>query len=341
MLRRSLIAAGMAGVLVLGTSSMAGATAGAAANRLAGADRYATARAIATNTFTQATVAIIASGVAYPDALSAAYLSGAEQAPVLLTQPDKLTAGITDTLKALNVKGVQIVGGTSAVSGKVATDLQAAGYTVDRLAGINRYETSRKIAELLPKESVGKYGAGSAAIVVTGEAFPDALSAGPMSASQGVPIVLTNTAGLHDQAKAALTDLGIQQVIILGGTSAVSAESEKQITDMGIAVKRVAGVNRQATAAAMAELERADLNYPLTKVELARGDDFADALAGGARGGHVFAPILLTAVSTLGSDARAFISANNATISAVDVLGGTSAVSDAVANDAVAAAQGQ
>ena len=54
----------------------------------------------------------------------------------------------------------------------------------------------------------------------------------------------------------------------------------------------------------------------------------------------MFAPILLTAGATLGSDARTFIKANTATIKTIDVLGGTAGISDAVAADAVAAAKG-
>ncbi|MCU1488497.1 MAG: putative internalin, partial [Actinomycetia bacterium] len=338
MLRRPLVAASLAGALLLGAATSAGATGGAVANRLAGSDRYVTARAIGTATFTSSTVAILAGGESFADALPAAYLSGAEAAPLFLTPPGGLPTGLVNTLNDLKVDGVQIVGGTTAVSENVVTQLEAAGFAVERLAGANRYETARKVAELLPVQAVGKFGAGAAAIVVTGESFPDALAAGPMSASQGLPILLTNSAGLHDQAKAALQSLAIKQVLIIGGTGAVSQSSEDQIKALGIAVRRIAGPSRQATAVAVAKVEVGELNYPLNRVLLARGDSFADALAGGTRGGKVFAPILLTGGAALGTDARTYIKANTATIATIDVLGGSAAVSDAVANDAVAAA---
>jgi putative cell wall-binding protein len=335
-----LLTAGVAGALVLGSAGMASATSAAVANRLAGTDRYVTARAIGSATFTASTVAILAGGESFADALPAAYLSGAEAAPLFLTPASGLPTGLVTTLNDLKVDGVQIVGGTSAVSANVVTQLEAAGFAVERLSGANRYETARKVAELLPPQAVGTFGAGKAAIVVSGDTFPDALAAGPISASQGLPILLTNPAGLHDQAKAALQSLGIKQVLIVGGTGAVSASSEAQIKALGIATRRIAGPTRQATAVAVAEVERGELSYPLTRVELARGDSFADALAGGTRGGKVFAPILLTAGATLGAEARGFIKANTPTIAFVDVLGGTGAVSDAVAADAVAAAKG-
>jgi putative cell wall-binding protein len=338
---RSLLVAGLAGALLLASPGVAGATSDAVANRLAGTDRYITARAIGTATFTESTVAILAGGESFADALPAAYMSGAEQAPLFLTPPGGLPAGLVNTLNGMKVDGIQIVGGTSAVSAKVVTELENAGFAVERLAGNNRYETSRKIAELFPPQTVGSFSAGKAAIVVSGESFPDALSAGPLAASNNFPILLTNPGGLHDQTKAALQSLGIKQVLIVGGTGAVSASSEAQIKALGIAVRRIAGASRQATSALVAEVARGELSYPLTRVELARGDSFADALAGGTRGGKVFAPVLLTAGATLGADARNFIKANTATINVVDVLGGTGGVPDAVANDAVAAAKGQ
>jgi putative cell wall-binding protein len=340
-MRRPVIAAAIAGALLLGSAGVASATEDAVANRLAGPDRYVTARAISTSTFSAPeTVAIIAGGESYADALPAAYLAGAEDSPMFLTPPGALPAGLLDTLDDLKVEGVQIVGGTSAVSEHVVSQLEDHGLAVDRLAGTDRYETARKIAELLPPEAVGTFGAGRAAIVVSGESFADALAAGPLSASNGFPILLTNPGGLHNQAVAALKSLAIKQVLIVGGTGAVSTSGEDQIKALGIAVRRVAGASRQATAVAVAEVARGELQYPLDRVELARGDGFVDALVGGVRGGKVLAPVLLTAGDALGSDARDFIKANTATVKFVDVLGGSGAVSAAVAADAVAAAKG-
>jgi lactocepin len=341
MRRRPFLAGALAGALVLGVAGTASATGDAVANRLAGPDRYVTARAIATSAFTAPkTVALLAGGESFADALPAAYLSGAEDSPLFLTPPGGLPAGLLNTLDDLKIDGIQVIGGSAAVSANVVKQLEAHGLSVERLSGNDRYETARKVAELLPPQAVGDFGGGKAAIVVSGASFPDALAAGPMSSSQGLPIILTNPQGLHNQAKAALQSLAIKQVLIVGGTGAVSKSSEDQIKALGITTRRIAGATRQATAALMAEVTRGELQYPLDRVELARGDSYADALAGGTRGGKVFAPILLTSGTTLGAEARDFIKANTATIKTIDVLGGTGAVSDAVVADAVAAAKG-
>ena len=80
--------------------------------RLAGPNRYATAAAIASDAFPAgATTVYLASGVAFPDALTASALGAAAGAPVLLTAPNALPAETTAALTALHPRDVVIVAG--------------------------------------------------------------------------------------------------------------------------------------------------------------------------------------------------------------------------------------
>jgi putative cell wall-binding protein len=82
--------------------------------RLAGADRYGTAAAIATDRFGAATQVVLATGGAFPDALAAAPYARWQQAPVLLTGGclPPVTLGF---LRGHGWADVTVVGGTSAV----------------------------------------------------------------------------------------------------------------------------------------------------------------------------------------------------------------------------------
>ena len=336
------LAAALAVALVGGVASSAGATTTATPNRLAGVDRFHTARVIAEQTFPSgSSVAMLASGRDFPDSLAAAFLSGMAQRPVLLTEPTVLSPGVTDTLDAMGIEGVQVLGGASAVSDVVLQQLRDLGYTVERLtAGEDRYHTARLIAEFLPPEVIGDFGAGRAAFIVTGTDYPDALAAGPLSASQGIPILLTEGGSLNEHARAALTSRGIEQALIVGGIGAVSQTVEDQIDAMGIAVRRISGPHRQGTALALARVAEGELSYPTERVLLARGDGFADALAGGPRGGRLFAPILLIESATaLGPSATEFIRDFRDRIQVVEALGGTSAVPDPILDAALAVAR--
>lgn len=345
-MRRPILAAGLAGALLLGSAGLAGATADATANRLQGPDRYQTSVAVAkaTPSFANRTVALIASGSAPADALAASYVSGASIAPLLLVERDRVPASVMTALVDLNVEGVIMVGGGEVLTANVRTQLENAGYGVERINGPNRFETARMLAELLPKEAVGTFGAGPAAFLVRGDVFADALAAGPLSASQGMPILLTTSGTLHPSARTALTNLAIKQVVLLGGPGIISQAVEDDLVAMGIAVRREFGATRQDTAVKLARIAVGELQFPLTRVLLARGDapDFADALAGASRGGQVFAPLLLTTgVETVGSATRDYIAENTATIATVDILGGTDAISAGAEAAAVASARGQ
>jgi putative cell wall-binding protein len=339
--RRTVVAAAVAIGLTAFAADPVGATSDASPARFAGPTRIETARLIADATFPQATVAIVVGSRSISDALSASYLSGAGLLPVYLTDPDHVSPGIIESMQAKGVQGIEIIGGTAAVSDVVKFELGGAGFQVDRIAGNDRYETAAAVARLVPAEAIGEFEAGRAAIIAAGDAFADAVAAGPMSGTQKMPILLTQTSALPAVTVAALTDLGIEQVLIVGGTAAVSTSVENHITGMGIPVRRIAGPHRQGTAFQIALVEWGELNYPISTVMIARGDVYADALAGGSRGAAIFAPILLVdAPDSLGVPASDFIRDHSDTIETVEALGGTGAIADSVLAQAVAVARG-
>lgn len=325
---------------VMAVAASAAATSAASSTRLAGANRFETAQRVTTATFDAANVALLVTGANYPDALAASYLAGISGSPILLTDPSTLSDGVIPTLETLGISGVYAIGGEGAISTGVLNELRAAGFVVDRIAGENRFSTARQVAELTGTEPIGEFMAGRAAIVVNGLGFADALAAGPLAAGHGMPVLLTTPDALHPDAENALLNLDIEQVLIIGGTGAVSTETAARIFSLGIDVRRIAGDSRQETAAEAAEVTLGELGFPADRVLLARSDSFADALAGGIRGGFVLAPILLTAdVDDLGQAAAGFIVAHKDTIETIEALGGTAGISDAVLANAVSLAR--
>ena len=323
--------------------------------RIGGSDRYATSAQVAQATFPAPNPNIIlASGLNFPDGLASAGFAGAANAPVLLTDPNNLPGVTQNALGAIfgssATKTVHIVGGEAAVSAGVAAQVTALGYTVNRVSGANRYETAAAIATfqstLAPVGITTVSGVAlRTAFVATGENFPDALSGGAPAFKGKHPILLTATASLPAATSAALTNLSVQRVILLGGEAAVSAAVATEIAALGtgIRVDRIAGSNRGATAAALASLDVATLanggfdfynlaasqacngaGNPLSNVALiVSGSGFADALSAGPHAGVCNAPILIA-----GSPSTAtFLTANTAKVGVVRAIGGPAAVS--------------
>jgi uncharacterized repeat protein (TIGR02059 family) len=310
-----------------------------ALTRQAGADRYATAAQIATSTFGTADNVLIASGETghYADALTGNFLAGSKGAPVLLTTGKTLSPAAKDALATLKAKNVTILGGEAAVSKAVADALTAAGYTVNRLGGNSRYETSKAIAEA--GGTVGSLeGKGNGAIVASGLNFPDALVAGGLAFAGKLPVEITDPNKLSTETSDSLTSKGIKHVAIIGGNTAVSPAVEAAIVAKGITVTRLQGGNRYLTATAVANYATgvSGLGFSKSLVDLATGADFADALVGGPSAGKDKAPLVLAvSASTLGADTTKYLTDNSATLTGGKVFGGQNAVSDA----AVTAAQ--
>jgi len=150
--------------------------------------------------------------------------------------------------------------------------------------------------------------------VVNAQSFPDALSAAPMAAFNGAPVLLTGKESLDPIVSSAIQGgaLGITDVVIVGGTAAISEGVETSLKGLlgPSRVLRLAGSSRYETSKEFAvwatganvgdtfvgtsgspvALRALDFN----RIGVASGENFPDALAGGVFCGLSRAPILLT-----------------------------------------------
>jgi subtilisin family serine protease len=338
--------------------------------RLSGTDRYETAARIFGAAFGcgqgGTASAVLARGDAFADALAGSYLAGSRDTGVLLTSTGSVPAATLSALRDSGAGTVYLLGGVAAISHAVADQLagtpsyacdgmRGADLKVVRVSGVNRFDTARRTAEQPGAGAVGTADLGSGtplrtAIVASGLGFADALAAGPLSYGgagspaqgdgRGFPTLLTSPDALAPEAEAALSSLGIEQVIVPGGTAVVSPAVVSRLQALDIRVVRLAGSNRTETAAIVAQFGVDRLGFSSSAVTLARGDAFADALAGGAYSGNRAVPLLLTAGPTkLGEATRAYLHRHSNTTPSVTAFGGDGAISAATLAEAVDALQ--
>ena len=340
--RRAGVLVATAGIIAggLGLLPQASATPDAKSQRFSGFDRYETAVDISKHSYTSATDAVIASGEGYADALAASYLAGQKAAPILLVKKAEVPSITATELEGLGVKTVWLIGGTNAISTAVETQLKAK-YTVNRVFGADRYETAKAVATtagLTP----GTYKNDKAAIVASGENYPDALAGGAVAYGKKLPLLLTQSATLPTPTCDAVKSLAIKRVILLGGAVAVTpavATSLATCAGTGATVERVGGANRADTAAKVGELALSDLGFKNTEVVVASGNGFADALAGATYAGKNLFPILL--MGSVPPETAAFVKNHNSTIAMVTALGGTAAIPQADIDSLVTTAKCQ
>ncbi|MBN2840086.1 MAG: cell wall-binding repeat-containing protein [Coriobacteriia bacterium] len=306
-------------------------------DRLSGDDRYLTAMAIVADTFGEAEAAVVASGENFPDALSASGLAGALGGPLVLVRRDSIPAGLITQLTGLGVRDVYLVGGEGVISPAVAGLFTGAGFTVKRVAGDDRYETSSAIAYEIADIRGVRFG--DDAFVARGDDFPDALAVAPLAAGSSRPILLTRTGDLPPVIAGTITDLGLESLSIAGGTGAVSEDVEEDLEAIALHVSRLAGGDRYATAVAVAHWGVYAGLASWDHVGIASGTNFPDALAGGIASGRHGGVLLLTAPTALSPATAARLTSEAGKVSKAVVYGGPGAVTENV-RSAIATALG-
>ncbi len=93
------------------------------------------------------------------------------------------------------------------------------------------------------------------AILATDNTFQDATSASSLSYFEHLPILITNPTSLSTQALTGLLDLGIQQVIEVGGPIAIADSVNAQLAAENISVLRIAGTDYTDTSVQLADFE--------------------------------------------------------------------------------------
>ncbi|WP_336248639.1 trypsin-like serine protease [Stomatohabitans albus] len=209
---------------------------------------------------------LIAGECAWSDALAATSL--AQDAPLLLTDPNTLEPEVANELSRLGTKKVLIIGGTQAVSPAVETALKARGLEPVRVQGPSRVGT----AALLAKAVVGVTG-GTKTLLARAypapggspsQAFADSLAAAYYAPLTRTPILLSATNDLSPETVDALQVLKPKHVELLGGSSALSPSIEHTIRFSASTnnVTRVNGASRADTAAKLARSLFASNNKP-------------------------------------------------------------------------------
>jgi SpoIID/LytB domain protein len=298
--------------------------------RIADADRYATAVAIAKSTFPSATTALLARGDgadSFADGLAANYLGGVQSAPTLLAKADELPAVTLQALKDLGVKTVHLLGGTGALSANVESALQSNGFTVDRISGDDRFATAAAVARAGGSGSIGTIDSQPTAVLSSGRSYPDALAAGGIVYALHYPQLLSEPGSLPAATASALKDLGIKHVILTGGTGALATGVDDAVKALGITTERIAGATRYETAVNLATTTINRL-FASSQVDVATGESFPDALTGGSHAGRTRSLVLLTQHSAVPSTTCSFLQARGASITSGHIFGGTGAVDD-------------
>ncbi|HET7685912.1 MAG TPA: cell wall-binding repeat-containing protein, partial [Candidatus Limnocylindria bacterium] len=293
-----------------------------AAPRVGGVDRYDTAaRLSATRHAAGVPVAYVATGEAFPDALTGGPAAAVGGGPLLLTRAGSLPGSTATELARLRPGRIVVLGGPAVVSEAVVSALRThTTGTVTRIAGSDRYDTAARIsaASFTPGVQV--------AYLATGATFPDALAGGAAAARARGPILLTRPGVLPQATIDELTRLAPARIVVLGGPTVIGDGLMAQLDAYTSGtVTRLHGDDRYATSVAVSAA-----TYPgsVGTLYVATGTAFPDGLSAGPLAGVVGGPLLLVRPGELPAAVAAEIRRLNP--ANVVVVGSTGAVGEAV-----------
>ncbi len=311
--------------------------------RLSGATRYGTMQSIVAQSWKDgsASTIIVASGAAFPDALSASALSGAYNAPVILTDPVTLSPEAEAEIARVSNGSakVYIIGGPVAVSADVENSIATTNGVAEtsRIAGANRIETGLKVYE------TGKASWGDTAIVVSVDGFADALSIGAFASYDKAPIFGATGGAINDAEVQAIKDGGFNKIVVVGGDASVNFEALKAQLGDGVQYTRLAGQTRYDTSAEVVAWETSTTPTgdeatfaPATPLSydgmaVASGVNFPDALASvNLLGQSGSALLLLDGTDASKAAIDSVIGTNGDAIFTGYVLGGESALNSSI-----------
>ena len=176
---------------------------------------------------------------------------------------------------------------------------------------------------------------GGADVVLIGrsDVFADSLASGVLQ-GEG-PLLLVPTGGPVPAAvEAEIARLGATRAVVLGGQAAVSQAVVDELAESGLQVERLSGPSRIETAVAVAGRTTGATTAILARAGGVEGNPtsgFADTLAAGGWAAATGWPVLLTQTDVLTGSTRDYLA--TAGIATVNIVGGTAAVSEAVAEE--------
>lgn len=260
--------------------------------------------------------------------LTAAFAAAATAALLLV---GAAPAGATSTGSPADFPGLDDRGNAPAADSPTeATALDAWAPTIERLGGVDRYDTALKISAQFPADVPRVF-------IATGTNFPDALGASGIAGAIGSPLLLVDPSYVPTGVADEIARLNPEEIVIVGGTNAVSTSVENALSQIA-PVARLAGSDRYDTnRKTVSYLFGPGLNQADVAL-IATGRNYPDALAASAASGTYGWPVVLVdgeagatdaATKTLLSNTGVGDGADDGTI----VVGGTAVVSPGIASE--------
>ncbi|MFJ8106867.1 cell wall-binding repeat-containing protein [Streptomyces sp. NPDC096132] len=261
--------------------------------------------------------------------VTAPVLAGKKQGPVLMTPKTGLSSAVKKELKRALKPGrtVYLVGGTSVLTGTVASQLKSLGYVPKRLSGADRYATSVAVAKAV--STAPKY-----VFLAGGTEYRAALSAAAAAGADGSTsagsVVLTNGNKLTASVKSYLNSLNPDKTMVIPVGSAAKYALTHTSFSRWPSTYYYYPIAGSTDAALSVNIAKFWWSAP-SQTALAFTGQWRDGVSAAAAM-NVFGPVLWTTRTALSTEVKSYLLRESASTNFTVAFGNTGAVTTTAVN---------
>ena len=166
-------------------------------------------------------------------------------------------------------------------------------------------------------------------VLAYGTNYADALEGVSLAAAMKAHILLTNTDSLPRETTNAIEKLGAKNIVIIGGTGAISEAVKNILKQQKLSTERIAGSTRFETATKIAEKIQYVTGEEPEEIFFVYANNFADALSVSSVAAAKGSPILyLYSSGELDKATADYLESVNGIVKNAYVIGGSGVISD-------------
>lgn len=188
---------------------------------------------------------------------------------------------------------------------------------VQRISGENRVQTAIEVSKKMFKEGTNKV------VLANQNNYSDVLTAAPFAKANNASLLYVSSNSISKEVMSEIARLKAKEITIIGGEKSVDEGLKKELEKRNFKVDRLSGSDRYKTSAQIAAKL---IDGKTTTLEIASGENYADALSLNNAAEKDKAPILLVRVNAIDKSVEDVIKSSKASL--INIAGGEKSVSE-------------
>lgn len=188
---------------------------------------------------------------------------------------------------------------------------------VQRISGQNRVQTAIEVSKKMFKEGTNKV------VLANQNNYSDVLTASPFAKANNASLLYVSSNSISKEVMSEIARLKAKEITIIGGEKSVDEGLKKELEKRNFKVDRLSGIDRYKTSAKIAAKL---IDNKTTTLEIASGENYADALSLNNAAEKDKAPILLVRVNAIDKSVEDVIKSSKASL--INIAGGEKSVSE-------------